>query len=104
MPPVTRLDGKQRKYLRGLAHALEPVVLVGKGGVTPAVADQVDAALGHHELIKVRFVAGRERKDELVAELERATGAEEAGRVGHVSILFRAHSDPGKRRIRLPGA
>lgn len=99
---MSPLTSRQRKYLRGLAHAFEPIVHVGKGGVTDALLVQIEHALDHHELIKVRFVDGKEAKAELVAEIVARTGAAEAGRVGHVAILYRAQTDPEKRRIELP--
>ncbi len=95
------LTSKQRKQLRGLAHALEPVVHVGKGGASEEVAGQVDRALASHELIKVRFAGNKEEKRALVDELAERTGAAAAGTVGHVAILYRPHADPKKRRIHL---
>jgi RNA-binding protein len=95
------LTSSQRKRLRGLAHSLEPLVHVGKGGVTDELAAQLDRALDAHELVKVRFLEGKEEKRELVAELCRRTGAAEAGTVGHVAILYRGHADPEKRRVAL---
>ena len=99
MEPVT---SRQRKYLRGLAHSFEPIVHVGKGGITEPLLAQISRALEIHELIKVRFVDGKEEKAGLVAEIVARTGAVEAGRVGHVSILYRQHPDPEKRTIELP--
>ena len=95
------LSGKQKRTLRGLAHDLEPVVHVGKAGLTDELVGQIARALDAHELIKVRVLVGKDEKGELVAEIERATGAAEAGRVGHVAILYRRHPDPEKRRIEL---
>jgi RNA-binding protein len=99
---VTSLSSRQRKYLRGLAHSFEPIVHVGKGGITEALLAQIDRALDIHELIKVRFVEGKEQKASLVAAIVERTGAAEAGRVGHVAILYRGQPDPEKRRIELP--
>jgi len=95
------LDAKRRKRLRGLAHALEPVVHVGKGLLTDELAAQVERALEAHELIKIRFVAGKEEKRELAAELARRTGAVAAGVVGNVAILYRAHPEASRRKVRL---
>ena len=96
------LTSKQRKTLRGLAHGLPPLVLVGKAGVTDELVVQVDRALEAHELIKVRFLIGKDDKAAAALEIVRRTGAAEVGRIGHVSILYRPHPDPGKRRIELP--
>jgi len=46
---------KQRQYLKGLAHALEPVVRVGRGGASPSVIEETKRSLAAHELIKVRI-------------------------------------------------
>lgn len=96
---MAALDSSQRKRLRGFAHALEPVVQVGKGGATAELIAQVDRALDAHELIKVRFVAAKPEKRALIAELCARTGAMEAGTVGHVAILYRPARDPGARRF-----
>src|SRR5690606_29813559 len=53
-----KLNDRQRKHLRGLAHDLNVVVQTGAAGLTDAVLAEIDAALSAHELIKVRFVAG----------------------------------------------
>ena len=100
---MTELSSRQRKYLRGLAHPLEPVVHVGKDGVTEPLLAQIDRALSDHELIKIRFVGGKEEKAELVAEIVERTGASEAGTVGHVAILYRRQPDSpeSKKRRRI---
>jgi len=103
MAAMPMLTSRQRKYLRGLAHDLEPVVHVGKGGASDELVRQVGRALDAHELIKVRFVAGKSEKAALVDELVARTGAAAAGTVGHVAFLFRQQAAPEKRKIRLPG-
>ena len=47
---MTKLKGYQRKYLRGAAHSLKPVILIGQKGFTPEVLQSAEAALDHHEL------------------------------------------------------
>ena len=93
------LEGYQRKFLRGRAHGLDPVVHVGQGGVTEAVRSAVDAALGSHELIKVRLHQPPDKKA-MAAELAEHAGAELCGVVGHTVILYRA--DPEEPSIELP--
>jgi RNA-binding protein len=101
MEPLT---AHQRKFLRGLAHALDAVVLVGQKGVTPPLLKAVAEALQQHELIKVRFVEQKEKtqKDAAVAAIAATARCHAVGRVGHVAIFFRPHDDPQQRRIRLP--
>jgi RNA-binding protein len=98
------LKGFQKKYLRGLAHALRPVVIVGRQGVTGSLLKSVDQALNDHELIKIKFNEFKEKakKAEILAKIEAATGCQVAGMIGHTAICFRSHPDPEKRVISLP--
>jgi len=95
------MTGKQRKYLRGLAHSLRPTVQIGARGLTEAVFRQVDQALADHELIKVK-VSGDSPvgHDEAAGELSTRLGCDVAGSIGHVVILYRA--DTENPRIQLP--
>ena len=91
------LSERQRKYLRGLGHTLNPVLLIGQHGVTPAVIAEAQRALHDHELIKVKFRgAEREARDTGLAELATATGSVLVQRIGHTALYY-------KRRIDRPG-
>ena len=96
---ASTLKGFQRRYLRGLAHKLHPVVQVGHSGITDAVIAAVGAALLVHELIKVKMEQPEDKKA-MAAELAEQAGAELCGLVGHVAILYRRH--PEKPKIKLP--
>jgi RNA-binding protein len=98
------LKGFQKKYLRGLAHGLRPVVIVGRQGVTDTLMQSVQQALKDHELIKIKFneFKEKEQKAEILAKIEAATGCQTAGQIGHTAICFRRHPDPEKRKIQLP--
>ena len=96
-----KLKNSQLRFLRGLAHGLKPVVLVGVKGVTPPLVTELDGALAHHELVKVRIDAGdRDARDAIAAELEKRTAATRVQRVGHVVTLYRRNAD--EPRIELP--
>ena len=86
--PLTPLE---RKALKARAHALEPVVMIGTSGLTPAVLREVDRALTAHELIKVR-AGGDDRvaRKELMAGLCEQTGASPVQHIGKVLVLWRA--------------
>jgi RNA-binding protein len=99
---MTELLGSQRRYLRVLAHHLNPYIMVGKAGVTDAVVAAMDVALGDHELIKVRFLDFKDRKRELAEALRERTESHVVGIVGHVVIFYRQHPDEEKRSIVLP--
>ena len=99
---MTELTGTQRKYLRGLAHGLEPVVRMGQKGLTEEVEREVDRALAHHELVKVKLAGDRDQRGRTAEELCRGVGAELVGAIGTMAILFRRHPEPKQRKIRLP--
>lgn len=94
------LSSKQKSYLRGLAHKLKPVVMVGDAGISEGVINETDGRLAHHELIKVR-ISGMDRaqRHENAAELAAQTGSELIHSIGHIVVLYR----PGKKpHIKLP--
>ncbi len=98
------LKGSQRKYLRGLAHNLNPSALVGQKGVTDALVQEINTALDAAELIKIKFIDHKEKglKTTLLDEIAQRTDCQVAGMIGHVAILYRAQADPEKRIIKLP--
>ena len=94
------LNEKQKKHLRRLEHALEPVLLTGGAGVTPGLLAELDSTLAHHELIKVKVRAeDRESRDAMIDALCSASGAELVQRIGHVALLWRPN--PERRRVPL---
>jgi len=99
---VNPLTGTQRKYLRGLAHSLRPVIMVGKNGITTELIKAVDEALSTHELIKVKFVDFKEDKKQLSQDIAEGTSSEAAGLIGNVAIFYRQQPDKEKRKITLP--
>ena len=86
----TILTPRERQALKGRAHALEPIVQIGNGGLTDAVLAEIDRALTAHELVKVR--AGGHERDDRTALLDAicaATGAAKVQQVGKVMVLWR---------------
>jgi RNA-binding protein len=91
------LSERQRKYLRGLGHVLNPVLLIGNAGLTPAVIAEASRALADHELIKVKFRgAERGERDAGLNQLATATESIMLQRIGHTALYY-------KRRIDRPG-
>lgn len=89
-PSPASLTGAQRRALRGLGHHLDPVIQIGKHGVTEALAAATSVALLQHELIKISI--GREAPvDRKTApdELAKATGAHVAQVIGFTALLYR---------------
>lgn len=91
----------QKKYLRGLGHALKPVVMIGESGLTDAVRAEFEGSLEHHELIKIRVKVGdREARDTIIRSLCETAKAELVQRIGNMALVYR--ENPDKKRIRLP--
>ena len=97
------LTNAQLRFLRGQAHDLKAMLQVGGKGITDALVAEVDLALEHHELIKVK-VAGvdREARDAMIVDLADRTDAALVQRIGHTAVLYRPGKD--KRQIVLPRA
>lgn len=99
---MPELSSAQRKYLRAQAHHLDPVILIGKQGLSDMVVRAVADALEAHELIKVRFNEFKDDKGELIDQIVQRTNCAVAGKIGHVAILYKRQSNPEKRKIQLP--
>lgn len=97
------LTSKQRARLRSLAGALEPVVMVGKGGVTDNVVREVENAFNTRELLKGRvlesaMMTAREVSDELAAR----THSDGVQAIGGVFVLYRENRDLAEeKRIKI---
>ena len=89
MPP--NLTAAQKRHLRGLAHALKPVILVGGKGVTDGLVAELDLALERHELLKMKVAAeDRDARDALIEALLERSAAVLVQRVGNIATLYRA--------------
>jgi len=95
-----KLSGKQNRYLRGLGHHLEPVVMLGKSGLTENIVTSTSEALDNHELIKIRVQEGCELDRREAAEmLAKVTHAHLVQVLGRTFLLYRRNDDP---KIILP--
>jgi RNA-binding protein len=95
------LTGKQRQFLKGLAHPLSPIVRIGKGGVSESVVAETKKSLDSHELIKVRLdIDDSKERKAMADQLATATDAHIAGTVGKIAILYRERDE--EPTIKLP--
>lgn len=94
------LSPRQKKHLRGLTHALQPVVTVADKGLTDNVLAEIELALNHHELVKIKLRSDRETRAGHIAEIARRFGAEQVHVIGQVACFFRRN--PEKPVIELP--
>lgn len=94
------LTTKQKQYLKGLAHPLKPVVMLGNNGLTEGVMAEIDLALGHHELIKVKIPGDdREVRVAVVDTIVAHTSATLVQVIGKTAVFYRPANEP---TIQLP--
>lgn len=99
---MSELTSSQKKYLRGLAHGLKPVIQVGKHALTEQVMENIEEALAHHELIKIKFGDHKDQKNEACETINQRLGSERVGVIGHTAILFRQAREPEHRKVKVP--
>lgn len=98
----TVLKGYQRDYLTRNAHTLQPVVMVGKNGLSPEVLKAIDEALALHELIKVKFIDFKDEKKDMAFQVTQAMEATLVRIIGNIAIFYRYQPDPKERVLHLP--
>jgi len=87
---LTDLNKQQLQFLKTLTHPLKPVVRTGQHGLTSAVLVELDKALSHHELIKIKIgTADRDERKVLLAKMIENSGATLVQQVGGTAVLFR---------------
>ncbi len=84
------LSSSEKRKLKGEAQRLEPVLKVGKNGVSAAFIKSADEALASHGLIKIKFTEFKEQKKQLAPEIAQKTSSELIMLVGNVAVFFRA--------------
>ena len=98
---MNNLSSSQRSYLRSQAHHLEPVVLIGKHGITDGTIESIDRVLKARELIKIKFREFKDEKLSLSEKITELTNSQIVGVIGHTVIIFRQNPDPDKRQIHI---
>ena len=98
------LSESQKKFLRGLGHALKPLVTIGEAGLSNSVLSEFESTLDHHELMKIRVRVGdRAARDEIISKLCSDSSATLVQRIGNVALLYRPNlNKKAEKRVRLP--
>lgn len=96
------INGKQRSYLRGLANRLNPLLQIGKDGITDKFIDQLDKTLEDHELVKINVLNNNLLSPKEIAnDLADKLNADFVQAIGKKLVLYRPNSE--KPVIELPG-
>ena len=89
------LTGKQKRHLRALGHKLKALIQIGKKEIEEALITETNAALDHHELIKVKLLESCSLdKHEASSMLANACGADVAQILGKTFLLYRPATSP----------
>lgn len=84
------LSNAEKRQLKARAQTLEPVLKIGKQGLSEAFYKALDQELENHQLVKLKFVDFKEQKKELAPRIAEQTGSELVMMVGNVAVFFRA--------------
>jgi len=91
----------QIKHLRKLAHDLNPVIMLGQNGFTEAVLNELNIALEHHELVKIKLSGSdRDQRQELINSICEQSQSESVQSIGKTVTIFRRNKE--KPVIELP--
>jgi RNA-binding protein len=90
------LNNSQIRKFKAAAQQLEPMLKVGKAGLSEGFIRSVDMALAQHELVKIKFAEFKEQKKELAPQLAEKTASHLVMRVGNVMVLHRPKSAPAE--------
>lgn len=96
------LSSKQRGFLSRLAVNLDPVLMIGKDGVSDGVEEAFSKELHFRELIKVRFISSKDERFELASAMAEKYQAELVRVIGNTAIFYKQSDDPEYRTIELP--
>ena len=87
---MKRLTNNQKKYLRTLAHDLNPVVMIGQHGLSEAVLSELDSTMKKHELLKIKIrVDDRNKKKEIENKIIEFSEAFLVQIIGSVLVIYR---------------
>lgn len=93
------ITNKQIKFLREKCHHIKPIVTVGNAGLTENVMSEVELALSHHELVKMKINGDHDERKTMIDKIVADTGAALVQSIGHTASFYRAADEPF---IKLP--
>ncbi|MFZ2300582.1 MAG: YhbY family RNA-binding protein [Gallionella sp.] len=94
------LTVSERLALKGRAHALSPIVMIGNAGLTEAVLKEIAASLKTHELIKIRVMAERPQREAMLAEICDRLNAAPVQHIGKTLVVYQPNPEAHQVEIR----
>jgi RNA-binding protein len=99
---LMKLTPEQKKYLKSLAHSIQPTVMIGKEGLTSLLLKEVSRTLTSHELIKIKFIQSKSDKATISQDIADECKALVVSVVGNMAILYKQPKKTENRKIKLP--
>ena len=94
MSKTQKLTKKQQKFLKGVAHGINPMIIIGANGVTDSLMKELDGTLEHHELLKIKMAsADRDDRKTIVEFILKETGAQLVQSIGKTCVIYRKSQD-----------
>ena len=94
MSQPEKLTIHQKKYLRGISHGLNPMIIIGANGVTESLMIELESTLSHHEILKIKMAAAeRDDRKAIVAHVVAQTGALLVQTIGKIFVIYRQNED-----------
>ncbi|WP_019555915.1 ribosome assembly RNA-binding protein YhbY [Thiomicrorhabdus arctica] len=94
MSQPEKLTNNQKKYLRGIAHGLNPMIMIGANGVTESLMAELESTLAHHEILKIKIAsADRDERKEIVQHLVKESGALLVQTIGKICVIYRQNDE-----------
>jgi len=86
---MSKLSNKQKRHLKGLAHDLKSVIMIGDKGLTQPVFEEIKIALDAHELIKINIRADKEERNNIIDKILQKTQSEKVQTIGGKLVIFK---------------
>ncbi|GKT12218.1 MAG: RNA-binding protein [Thiomicrorhabdus sp.] len=94
MSQPEKLSNNQKKYLRGIAHGLNPMIMIGANGVTESLMAELESTLEHHEILKIKIAtADRDERKEIIQHIVAETNALLVQTIGKICVIYRQNDD-----------
>jgi RNA-binding protein len=94
MSQPEKLTNNQKKYLRGIAHGLNPMIMIGANGVTESLMAELESTLDHHEILKIKVAsADRDERKQIIKHLLDETGALLVQTIGKICVIYRQNEE-----------
>jgi len=86
---MSKLSNNQKRHLRGLAHDLNSVVMIGDKGLTQPVIEEIKIALDAHELIKINIRADKDERSDIIEKIINKTQSQKVQTIGGKLVIFK---------------